>query len=248
MRVPIYQIDAFTDRCSAAIRPAVVPLERWLPDVTNAGHRSGEQPLGNRLLRAGWRRLRLRSVHPATESTCAASATLATATCCCVTSSTRIGSGSPSPPAAAASRSAATASELSMDFPAYPPRTRGCARRALRRPSATSRGVLRSHVLDGGSTVDEPGVRAAQARSDAMVRATPGQRRSSLPAGQRRLRLRVAPFARRGARDPRGPADRSAHCNPWCRTGRATRHDQAACRQVSRRGASLACELRGDAC
>src|SRR5580658_2280392 len=34
MRLPIYQIDAFTDRLFAGNPAAVVPLETWLPDAT----------------------------------------------------------------------------------------------------------------------------------------------------------------------------------------------------------------------
>jgi predicted PhzF superfamily epimerase YddE/YHI9 len=34
MRLPIYQIDAFTDRVFAGNPAAVVPLEAWLPDAT----------------------------------------------------------------------------------------------------------------------------------------------------------------------------------------------------------------------
>ena len=32
MRIPIYQIDAFTDRLFAGNPAAVCPLDRWLPD------------------------------------------------------------------------------------------------------------------------------------------------------------------------------------------------------------------------
>jgi predicted PhzF superfamily epimerase YddE/YHI9 len=34
MRLPIYQVDAFTDRLFAGNPAAIVPLERWLPDET----------------------------------------------------------------------------------------------------------------------------------------------------------------------------------------------------------------------
>jgi PhzF family phenazine biosynthesis protein len=34
MRLPLYQIDAFTDRIFAGNPAAVVPLEAWLPDAT----------------------------------------------------------------------------------------------------------------------------------------------------------------------------------------------------------------------
>src|SRR5690242_19707834 len=34
MRLPIYQVDTFTDRLFAGNPAAVVPLEAWLPDAT----------------------------------------------------------------------------------------------------------------------------------------------------------------------------------------------------------------------
>src|SRR5579883_3238463 len=34
MRLPIYQVDAFTDRRFAGNPAAVVPLQEWLPDAT----------------------------------------------------------------------------------------------------------------------------------------------------------------------------------------------------------------------
>lgn len=34
MRLPIYQVDAFTDTVFAGNPAAVVPLESWLPDET----------------------------------------------------------------------------------------------------------------------------------------------------------------------------------------------------------------------
>jgi PhzF family phenazine biosynthesis protein len=37
MRLPIYQVDAFTDRIFAGNPAAVVPLEAWLPDATLQG-------------------------------------------------------------------------------------------------------------------------------------------------------------------------------------------------------------------
>src|SRR5258708_19287627 len=34
MRLPIYQVDAFTDRLFSGNPAAIVPLEQWLPDGT----------------------------------------------------------------------------------------------------------------------------------------------------------------------------------------------------------------------
>ena len=34
MRLPIYQVDAFTDRLFAGNPAAVCPLDSWLPDET----------------------------------------------------------------------------------------------------------------------------------------------------------------------------------------------------------------------
>ncbi len=34
MRLPIYQVDAFTDRLFGGNPAAIVPLEQWLPDQT----------------------------------------------------------------------------------------------------------------------------------------------------------------------------------------------------------------------
>ena len=40
--IPFFQVDAFADRPLTGNPAAVMPLERWLDDATDAGHRGRE--------------------------------------------------------------------------------------------------------------------------------------------------------------------------------------------------------------
>ena len=64
MRLPIYQVDAFTDRLFGGNPAAIVPLTEWLPDAEMQSDRRREQPVRDGILRARGRRLRAALVHP----------------------------------------------------------------------------------------------------------------------------------------------------------------------------------------
>ena len=53
MQIPIYPVDAFTDKLFAGNPAAVCPLQQWLPDQAT-GHCRREQSLRNGVLHSGW--------------------------------------------------------------------------------------------------------------------------------------------------------------------------------------------------
>ena len=88
MRLPIYQVDAFTDRLFGGNPAAVCPLEAWLPDADHAGDRGREQSRGDGLLRArGRQSYALRWFTPTVEVDLCGHATLAAAMSCFASSS-----------------------------------------------------------------------------------------------------------------------------------------------------------------
>ncbi len=51
MKLPIYQIDAFTDKLFGGNPAAVVPLEQWLREETLHAIAAENKPCRNRILR-----------------------------------------------------------------------------------------------------------------------------------------------------------------------------------------------------
>jgi len=245
MRLPIYQIDAFTDSVFAGNPAAVVPLESWLPDATlqsiaaenNLAETAFFVPQGD-----GYE---LRWFTPTVEMDLCGHATLASA----FAIATILEWGS--------NRIAFTTREAgvltvtrdgdlyTLDFPSRPPVPLAEAPaglvEALGGPQPVA--VLKSRDLLVVYE-DEATVRAlspdmsALARVDAFATCVTAPGRDGVDF--------VSRFFAPGGGVPEDPVTGSAHCTLvpyWAERLGKTRLEA---RQVSARGGALACELAGD--
>jgi len=241
MRVPIYQIDAFTDRLFGGNPAAVCPLERWLPDVTMQAIAAENNLSETAFFVPAGDGFELRWFTPATEVDLCGHATLATGHLLLrhlepdrerVTFATRSGRLEVS----------RDGERLSMDFPAYPPRAVDAPAGLFDAVGHEAEAVLRSHVLMVVYR-DEQAVRALKPDFDAMVRASLDEAIVTARGVDCDF---VSRFFAPGLGIPEDPVTGSAHCTLvpyWAsRLGKTRLH----ARQVSRRGGELACELRGD--
>jgi len=262
-RLPLYVVYAFADRPFAGNPAAVVPLEHWLPEATlqamAAQHNLSETAF---LARegSGWR---LRWFTPTTEVSLCGHATLATA----FVLATDVGE---SPPFAFATRSGTLgldreADRFVLDFPADPPRPVPHPPEALARAlGATPREVWKAR--DWICLFDDPATVEALAPDHALIAALPdtetapdGSSVIATAAGGGRGPARtIATAPGSGGVDvvsryfaakvgiPEDPVTGAAHTQLvplWAeRLGRST----LVCRQASRRGGMLLCELAGD--
>ncbi len=241
MRIPIYQIDAFTDRLFGGNPAAVCPLEGWLPDPTlqaiaaenNLSETAFFVPAGDDF--------ELRWFTPKVEVELCGHATLATAHLLLhrlepgrdrVAFSTRSGR----------LEVVRDGELLAMDFPAYPPE-------AVDAPAGLfdALGHDAEAVLQGNYLMvvvrSERAVRALEPDFAAMDRA--GINEAIVTARGSDCDF-VSRFFAPGFGVPEDPVTGSAHCSLvpyWAhRLGRTRLH----ARQVSQRGGELVCELRGD--
>ncbi len=243
MRLPLYLVEAFATRPFEGNPAAVVPLERWLPDAMlqamAAEHNLSETAFLVPEAGGGWH---LRWFTPATEVELCGHATLASA----FVLATELGQPDPftfrtlSGPL----RVERENGRFVLDFPARtatrvePPA--GLAE-AL---GATPREVWRAR--DYICLLDSPAQVAALAPDHARLAALPGPERVIVTAGggdgvditSRYFAVKVGV--------PEDPVTGTAHVQLvpfWAaRLGR----DSLVCRQASRRGGTLWCELRGD--
>lgn len=241
MRLPIYQVDAFTSRVFAGNPAAVMPLADWLPDATLQAI-AAENNLSETafVVREGeaWR---LRWFTPAVEVDLCGHATLATA----LVMLRRLGAWRGS--VAFETRSGRlTVSEdgerLALDFPAQPPHPidppAGLEAALGLRPRAVLKAVDLVCVLDTAAEVRglAPDPRAL-ARIDArgIIVTAPGEDCDFVSRF----------FAPRAGVDE-DPVTGSAHCKlvPYW-SQRLGRRDLFA-RQVSKRGGELWCKDRGE--
>ena len=245
MRLPIYQIDAFTDSVFAGNPAAVVPLESWLPDATllsiaaenNLAETAFFVPQGD-----GYE---LRWFTPTVEMDLCGHATLASAFAIAtilewgsshITFTTRM---------AGVLTVTRDGDLYTLDFPSRPPvplveAPAGLAE-ALGGPQPVT--VLKSRDLLVVYE-DEAAVRAlapdmsALARLDAFATCVTAPGRDGVDF--------VSRFFAPGGGVPEDPVTGSAHCTLipyWAERLGKTRMEA---RQVSARGGALACELAGD--
>lgn len=241
MRIPIYQIDAFTDRLFAGNPAAVCPLDRWLPDEVMQAI-AAENNLSETafLVREG-DHFRLRWFTPAREVDLCGHATLASGYVVLrgldrgrdrVEFETRSGR----------LEVVRDGELLVMDLPAYPSRPvdapAGLAESLGREPEA----VLKANYLMAVYP-DEGTVRGLVPDIRAMVRAGIDEVVVTAPGVDCDL---VSRFFAPGYGIDEDPVTGSAHCvlvPYWAsRLGRKRLH----ARQLSHRGGELECELHGD--
>jgi PhzF family phenazine biosynthesis protein len=244
MKLPLYWIDAFTDRVFTGNPAAVVPLKRWLPDDV-LQHIAFEHGLSETafFVRTGEACLHLRWFTPTVEVDLCGHATLASGHVLfrelgqrgdLVTFDSRSG------PLTVARRAD---EKLELDFPARPAAPAAAPAALLRGLGAPPAHVARSErmwlcVLDAEATV-----RTLRPDHAALADLRPGRIIVTAPGHDCDF---VSRFFAPDAGVPEDPVTGSAHCTlmPYwaARLGRTALH----ARQVSARGGELWCELRGD--
>lgn len=241
MKLPLYQVDAFTGRLFGGNPAAVVPLDDWLPDDVLAAIAAENNLSETAFVLPRTDVSPLRWFTPAVEVDLCGHATLATAHVLfqhrypeldCLTFSTRSGD-------LAVARSGEL---LSMDFPARPGSevevTDDLASALGRRPRRAFRARDLMAVFDAESDVRDlqPDFqRVAALDTFAVIVTAPGSDADF-----------VSRFFAPAKGVPEDPVTGSAHCTliPYwaARLGRT----ELKARQLSRRGGELYCKLRGE--
>lgn len=241
MRIPIYQIDAFTDRLFAGNPAAVCSLENWLPDDKLQAIAAENNLSETAFLVARGEDYELRWFTPAVEVDLCGHATLASAyvvfrylrpSAEVVAFETRSGR-------LVVRRQG---DWLEMDFPARPPVPCEAPQGLILALGASPQEVWKSRdylaVYETEEQVRElePDISAlARVEMFAVIVTAPGRDADF-----------VSRFFAPASGVPEDPVTGSAHCTlaPYwaARLGKTTLH----ARQVSRRGGELICELRGE--
>jgi PhzF family phenazine biosynthesis protein len=244
MRLPIYQIDAFTSRIFAGNPAAVVPLETWLPDAQMQAIAAENNLSETAFFVAdgdGWH---LRWFTPKFEVPLCGHATLATGWLI----SEKLAPGRAEMRFASKSGTLVvtrTADVLTLDFPSRPPfdwpqDPIPALAAAL---GATPRETYRSERPIMGVFADEDEIRALKPDMGALVRDIGKAVLVTAPGRDCDFVSRY--FAPHGG-IPEDPVTGSAHCvliPYWAkRLGKA----KLLARQLSARGGELACADRGD--
>src|SRR5688572_15019571 len=249
MKLPLYQLDAFTDRLFAGNPAAVCPLPRWLPDATMQAIAAENNLSETAFLVAEGVDFGLRWFTPEVEVDLCGHATLAAAKV--VLERLRPGAASvrfrsqSGPLAVARARDAANAADwLELDFPARPaapsdaPAARLAALRAgLGGAPLEVRSSVRDHLVVYGSEAE-----VAALRPDSAALAELGRAGFIATAPGAECDFVSRFFAPAFGIDE-DPVTGSAHCvlaPYWAqRLGKRV----LSARQISRRGGVLRCEL-----
>lgn len=244
MNLPLYWIDAFTDRVFGGNPAGVVPLEAW-PDDAILQHIAFENGLSETafFVRTGDARYHLRWFTPAVEVDLCGHATLASAHVLfrelhlaaeCVTFDSRSG------PLTVTRRDA---DKLELDFPARPASPAPAPAALLTGLAHAPAEVLRSERMWLCVYPRAADVRSLRPDHAALAQLTPGRIIVTAPGDDCDF---VSRFFAPDAGIAEDPVTGSAHCTlmPYwsARLGRAALH----ARQVSARGGELWCELAGD--
>ena len=244
MRIPLYQIDAFTSRLFGGNPAAVCPLSEWLPDATmqaiaaenNLAETAFFVPHGDRYL--------LRWFTPTVEVELCGHATLASGYVVTHILAPDRRSVSFDTVKAGPLEVTRDGELLAMDFPAWPPEAKPADPRiltALGAPPAHSF-VARGRTLAVYDKAEE--VAALRPDFVAMRRVAGGDAIATAP-GRDGIDFVSRYFAPNHGVDE-DPVTGSAHCvlTPYwaARLGKA----RLSARQISARGGELACTLRGE--
>jgi PhzF family phenazine biosynthesis protein len=244
MKLPLYWVDAFTEKTFHGNPAAVVPLDRWLPDETMQ-HIASENGLAETafFVRTGTARFHLRWFTPAVEVELCGHATLTTAftlfsqlnqTGSLVTFDSKSG------PLTVTHQGGL----LELDFPSTPPAAESTALREVTAAIGRAPQWLGRTRFDLFAVV--PDAAAVEAlRPDLTMVAALGGRGLIVTAAGVDCDF-VSRFFAPQVGVPEDPVTGSAHCALipyWAnQLGKTRLH----ARQVSARGGELWCELRGD--
>jgi PhzF family phenazine biosynthesis protein len=243
MNLPIYWVDAFTDRVFGGNPAAVVPLDSW-PDDVLLQRIANENGLSETayFIRTGPARAKLRWFTPSIEVDLCGHATLATAHVLFhdlgqveapFVFDTRSG------PVSVTRRG----SMIELNFPARPATPAEPSADLIRALNLKPTQALRSQNMWLCVFGSEEDVRALAPDFTALASVVPGR---IIATGPGRECDFVSRFFAPSVGIPEDPVTGSAHCTLvpyWAtRLGRTTLH----ARQVSRRGGELWCELDGE--
>jgi PhzF family phenazine biosynthesis protein len=244
MRIPLYQVDAFTSRLFGGNPAAVCPLSEWLPDATmqaiaaenNLAETALFVPQGDRYL--------LRWFTPTVEVELCGHATLASGYVVTHILTPDRRSVSFDTLKAGPLEVTRDGELLALDFPAWPPETKPADPRVL-----TALGALpaQSFVARGRTlAVYDNAEEVAALRPDfAAMRRVAGANAIATAPGRDGVDFVSRYFAPTHGVDEH-PVTGSAHCvlTPYwaARLGKT----QLNARQISARGGELVCTLRGD--
>ena len=244
MRIPLYQVDAFTDRLFGGNPAAVCPLAEWLPDATMQAIAAENNLAETAFFVAQGEGYLLRWFTPTVEVELCGHATLASGYV--VTRILRPDRRSVrfDTLKAGSLEVARDGDLLAMDFPAWPPETQPADPRIL---AALGKAPAQSFVARGRTcVVYEHAEDVAALRPDfAAMRAVPGADAIVTAPGENDIDFVSRYFAPNHGVDE-DPATGSAHCvlTPYW-AGRLGKQ-QLRARQISARVGDMMCTLRGD--
>lgn len=241
MKIPIYQVDAFTSRVFGGNPAAVCPLESWLDDKTLQSIAAENNLSETAYFVGGEGKYDIRWMTPAAEVDLCGHATLASAWVVMNRldrGRDRVVFGSRSGPLTVV----AEGDLLALDFPARPPEPVGSApavAEALGRAPARVLGATRDYLAVYESEEEVRALRPDMARLAAL------DRQAVIASAPGKGCDFVSRFFAPGLGIPEDPVTGSSHCTlvPYW-AGRLGK-DRLRALQVSPRGGELFCEARG---
>jgi PhzF family phenazine biosynthesis protein len=241
MRIPIYQVDAFTSQVFAGNPAAICPLDQWLPDTTMASIAAENNLSETAYFVKAQNGYELRWFTPSVEVDLCGHATLASAWVLFHEL------GFSDPAISFHTKSGELIVErkgdmLEMDFPAWPPQTVAAHPQLLGALGGNPTAVLasRDYVVEYGSEAE---VRALKPDLDALAKV---DRFAVIATAKGDTVDFVSRFFAPAQGVPEDPVTGRAHSTltPYwaARLGKDVLH----ARQVSKRGGELYCQLRGE--
>jgi PhzF family phenazine biosynthesis protein len=241
MRIPIYQVDAFTSRVFGGNPAAVCPLESWLDDATLQSIATENNLAETAYFVGGGGKYEIRWMTPVAEVNLCGHATLASAWVVMNRldrGRERVVFGSRSGPLTVVR----DGELLTLDFPAVPAEPTGAASavgealgRAPRQVLAAARDYLALYDTEDEVRALRPDMaRVAALDRQAVIASAPGKSCDF-----------VSRFFAPALGIPEDPATGSSHCTLVPYWAGRLGQDRLRARQVSPRGGELFCEARG---
>ncbi len=241
MELPIYQVDAFTDRLFAGNPAAVCPLTRWLADATMQSIAAENNLAETAFFVPEGEGFRLRWFTPTVEVDLCGHATLASA----FVISRFLDPGREEMRFETRSGRLTVTRDgdaFSLDFPAQPPKKvddPGVGKALGRRPRellASSYYLAVYHEEEEVATLRPDMAALSALQRDGIIAAAPGHNGLDY----------VFRFFAPAAGIPEDPATGSAQCVLMPYWGGRLKRDRLVGRQISKRIGDFLCELRGD--
>jgi len=242
MRLPIYQVDAFTDRIFAGNPAAVVPLKEWLPDATLQAIAAENNLAETAFLLPRGDAYALRWFTPTVEVDLCGHATLASAHVIfrfIEPERRRVAFETLRAGVLVVTRQG---DELAMDFPAWPPQPAEAPSNLAvalgRNPTEVlaSRDWFALYEREADIAAIKPDFAALRRLDRAVIITAPGTGGVDF----------VSRFFAPAAGIDEDPVTGSAHCQLIPYWAKRLGKERLAARQVSQRGGTLSCALEGD--